>query len=264
MELAEQTYDSYASWRAKQIDDNPERFIRDVMPNAFYPVRKIFAVACKDLRGKRVLELGSGFGDMALWLSHRGAEVSAIELGEGLVEQSKRLAALNNKTIDFRAGDAREPFPFPDQSFDMVCGFGFLHHLEPEPLAKLLAEVRRVLKPGGHAWFHEPIEDSPAFNFLQNLLPLWGNEPRPSILQRQKWREHMAVQDDRPLTTQELREAAKGFSVIDVRSYGLFFRFRTLLGARFDEALDRIDEGIFTVLPFLRRFGQTALIHYVR
>lgn len=264
MTLADQTYDTYADWRAKQIDANPQRFVRDVMPNAFYPVRKVFAEANQSLHGKRVLELGSGFGDMALWLAHRGADVVAIELGPGLVEQSKRLASLNGKSIDFRVGDARDPLPFPDNSMDMVCGFGFLHHLEGEPLRSCLSEVRRVLNVGGHAWFHEPVEDSPAFNFMQNLLPLWGGEPRPSILQRAKWKKFMAEQDDRPLTTKELREAAEGFSIIDLKNYGLTFRFRTLIGPKFDGVFDAIDEGFFTVLPFMRRFGQTALIHYVK
>ena len=264
MALAEQTYDTYAPWRAKQIDDNPQRFVCDAMPNAFYPVRQVFAAACSDLQGKRVLELGSGFGDMAVWLAYRGAEVSAIELGSGLVEQSRRIAALNGKNIDFRVGNACDPLPFADGSLDMVCGFGFLHHLERQPLIDCIAEVRRVLKPGGHAWFHEPIENSPAFNFLQNLVPLWGGEPRPSILQRKKWREFMANQDDRPLTSRELREAARGFSVIEVRNYGLLFRVRTVIGNKYDQALDRIDEGIFAVLPFMRHFGQTALIHYVK
>lgn len=263
MSLAEQTYDTYAPWRAKQIDENPQRFVKDAMPNEFYSVRTVFAAACADLSGKRVLELGSGFGDMALWLSYRGAHVTAIELGPGLVEQSRRLAALNSKDIDFRVGNACDPLPFADGSLDMVCGFGFLHHLEPKPLTDCVAEVHRVLKPGGHAWFCEPIENSPAFNFLQNLLPLWGGEPRPSILQRKKWREYMAVQDDRPLTTRELREAGRGFSAVDVRNYGLLFRFRTLIVGH-DSLFDRVDEGIFAVLPFLRRFGQTALIHYVK
>jgi SAM-dependent methyltransferase len=262
MALAKQTYDSYAAWRAKQIDENPQRFVRDLCPSSFLPVLRDFARAVTDLRGKCALELGSGFGDMAVWLTYRGAEVTALELGPGLVEVSRRVAALNDRAVDFRQGDITQPLPFADESFDLVAGFGILHHLEGEPLKRCVAEVRRVLKPGGQAYFHEPIEDSPAFNFLQNLLPLSGGEPRPSILQRKKWREYMAVQDDRPLTTRELADAGVGFREVDVRGFGLTFRFRRLLGARFDGALDAIDEGIFAVLPFLRRFGQTALIRY--
>jgi SAM-dependent methyltransferase len=258
MELAPQTYDTYAAWRAKQMDENPGRFVRDAFPSDFLGPKQMAQEI--ELSGKAVLELGSGFGDMALWFAKRGARVTAIELGAGLVEVSKRLAKMNAVSIDFRQGDIQNPLPFADQSFDIVAGFGVLHHLEGEPLKRCLAEVSRVLKPGGAAYFHEPIEDSPAFNFLQNLLPLWGGEPRPSILQRKKWREYMAAQDDRPLTTRELKDA--GFGEIQIRRHGLTFRFRTLFGAKYDRLLDGIDEAIFAVLPFMRRFAQTALVRY--
>lgn len=190
MGLAPQTYDTYAGWRAKQIDANPQRFVRDVFPNDFLGPKQM-ARELGDLTGKTVLELGSGFGDMALWFTHRGARVTAIELGQGLVEVSRRLAQLNQVAIDFQVGDIQQRLAFPDASFDVVAGFGILHHLEGEPLKRCLAEVNRVLKVGGVAYFHEPIEDSPAFNFTQNLLPLGGNEPRPSILQRAKWKKFM-------------------------------------------------------------------------
>lgn len=39
---------------------------------------------------------------------------------------------------------------FADESFDLVSALAVLEHIEPEALEKLLAEIRRILKPGGH------------------------------------------------------------------------------------------------------------------
>lgn len=130
----------------------------------------------------------------------RGADVSAIELGPTLVESARKLAALNNATCEFRQGDICAALPYANESFDIVTGLSILHHLEKEPLKHCLTECHRVLKPGGTAWFFEPMENSNVIDFFQNLFPIGGNPPRPSILSRKKWREYLTTLDCRPLT----------------------------------------------------------------
>jgi len=57
---------------------------------------------------------------------------------------------------------------FPDAYFDIVFGTGMLHHLE---LERALAEIRRVLKPGGLMLFVEPQDNNPIGRLVRRLTP---------------------------------------------------------------------------------------------
>lgn len=102
-----------------------------------------------DLDGKRVLDIGCGIGGPAFALARKyGAHVTGIDLEPQLIERAKRRAAtlgLASKT-DFRAVSPG-PFPFADGSFDVVFTSGALTQTEDK--AGIVAECRRVLKPGG-------------------------------------------------------------------------------------------------------------------
>ena len=61
-----------------------------------------------------------------------------------------------------------ERLTYPDNSFDMAVGFAILHHLDI-PLA--LSQLRRVLKPGGRAFFAEPLASNPLIRVYRRLTP---------------------------------------------------------------------------------------------
>jgi SAM-dependent methyltransferase len=105
------------------------------------------------LTGKRVLLLGNGLQARELWFLTRSpaalvfsdlsaTAVRAIRDGHDLGPYGSRAS--------FAAIDAYD-LPFPDETVDIVYGFAFVHHL-PD-LGSFLAEVRRVLAPGGRAVF---------------------------------------------------------------------------------------------------------------
>lgn len=96
-------------------------------------------VAC---RPRRVLEVGGGDG----WLSARmrdelGCEVVFVDQSERMVE----LAA--ERGLDARVGDIQD-LPLPDGSFDTAVAAWMLYHV-PD-VDRALAELSRVLEPGGH------------------------------------------------------------------------------------------------------------------
>ena len=101
-------------------------------------------------RFSRVLELGAGTGFLSINLSLAGcldgAELTVTDISEGMLDVCVENGRRRGVTLVPRAGDA-EALPFPDESFDLVIGHAFLHHL-PDPEAAL-AEARRVLVPGG-------------------------------------------------------------------------------------------------------------------
>jgi ubiquinone/menaquinone biosynthesis C-methylase UbiE len=97
-------------------------------------------------RNTRLLDVATGLGNTAAAAAARGARVSAIDFSSAMVERARRAHA----GIEFREGDALA-LPFPDRSFDaVVCNFGILHFADPD---RALAEMRRVLAPGGRAAF---------------------------------------------------------------------------------------------------------------
>jgi ubiquinone/menaquinone biosynthesis C-methylase UbiE len=104
--------------------------------------------------GQSVLDLASGAGEPALSIARRvgsGGRVTATDLvPEMLAGAARRAADAGLANIDFRTADM-EAMPFGDATFDRVsCRFGIMFTSDP---ARALAEIRRVLRPGGRAGF---------------------------------------------------------------------------------------------------------------
>lgn len=99
-----------------------------------------------DVRGKHVLEVGCGTGRAAWELVTRyGANsVHAIDVDIQVVTGAFR--RYHHPQILFTVADATM-LPFPADTFDVVLGFGLLHHVPDWQAA--VEEVARVLRPGG-------------------------------------------------------------------------------------------------------------------
>ena len=103
--------------------------------------------AIGDPRGLTVLDLGCGTGRHSLWLAAAGANVTAVDFSEGMLDEARQKPGAD--AIQFARHDLHEPLPFGDGEFDVVVSGLVLEHLRE--LDGLFAEVRRVLKPGGRA-----------------------------------------------------------------------------------------------------------------
>lgn len=99
-----------------------------------------------DLQGKDVLEIGCGTGVHARLLAAAGARLTAVDLTPTAVELTRRRLALAGLEADVREADA-EALPFGDASFDFIWSWGVVHHSESTD--RVLAEIARVLRPGG-------------------------------------------------------------------------------------------------------------------
>ncbi len=105
-----------------------------------------------DLTGKSVLDIGCGAGgiDIALATTHGAAYVTGIDVEDSVLTHARALVAA--KGLTDRIGlvkVAPGPLPFPPCTFDVVFSKDSIIHI-PDKQA-LMAEVARVLKPGG--WF---------------------------------------------------------------------------------------------------------------
>jgi len=108
------------------------------------------------LSGKRVLELGCGKAWTTRMLVERfsAAEVVATEVDK--IQHEKNLAITDLPQVRFVYGGA-EDIDAPDAGFDRVIMFKSLHHVPGDRMDDALKEIRRVLRPGGLAYFSEPV-----------------------------------------------------------------------------------------------------------
>ncbi len=99
-------------------------------------------------KGQKILEIGCGAGVDLIQFARAGATVSARDLTENAVKLATANLAREGYSGDIKQGNA-EALDFADDSFDVVYSHGVLHHTVDTE--KSIAEVRRVLKPGGEA-----------------------------------------------------------------------------------------------------------------
>ena len=101
--------------------------------------------------GQRALEVGCGTGVFLEAAATTGADIVALDLSADLLARARARVAATGK-VRLSLGNA-EQMPFRESSFDAVYGSSILHHLN---IDAALAEVHRVLRPGGRIVFAEP------------------------------------------------------------------------------------------------------------
>ena len=91
-------------------------------------------------------DLGCGPGHVTGWLAAHGATATGIDLSAGMIEVARR----EQPGAQFRVGDLLS-LPAADGEFGAVVAFYSIIHLAPGELPGALAEMHRVLRPGGPA-----------------------------------------------------------------------------------------------------------------
>ena len=114
--------------------------------------------------GDSVLDVGCGTGEVTLPAKNRAADgkVYGIDPAPEMITVARRKAARKGLDIDFRVG-VIEALPFPDSSLDVVTSSLMMHHLPEELKVRGLAEIYRVLKPGGRLLIADFMRPTGAF-----------------------------------------------------------------------------------------------------
>ena len=125
--------------------------------NAYYERPATLALA-GDVAGRRILDAGCGSGPLSAALRDRGAVVTGLDSSAGMLGLARRRLG---DDADLHLADLGRPLPFPDGAFDDVVASLVLHYLEDWTAP--LAELRRVLRPGGRliASVDHPLQGHP-------------------------------------------------------------------------------------------------------
>ncbi|HEX5281770.1 MAG TPA: class I SAM-dependent methyltransferase [Micropepsaceae bacterium] len=145
-----------ARWYAKNTASNLDGFRREAA-----------ALAAKLPAGAAVLEVAPGPGYLAIELAKRGNfRIAAVDYSHTFIAICRENARAAGVEIDFRQGDAAH-LPFPDQQFDfIICRAAFKNFGDP---AGALAEMHRVLKPGGTALIEDMRKDAKAAEIAREV-----------------------------------------------------------------------------------------------
>ncbi|MCX4437388.1 class I SAM-dependent DNA methyltransferase [Streptomyces mirabilis] len=128
-------YDSFAEAYAAETENN--------LVNAYYARPAMLALA-GDVAGRRILDAGCGSGPLSAALRDRGAVVTGIDASAGMLALARRRLG---DDVALHVVDLSDRLPFDDDAFDDVVASLVLHYLED--WGPTLAELRRVLRPGG-------------------------------------------------------------------------------------------------------------------
>jgi len=164
-----------------------------------------------EYRDKDVLEIGCGIGCDGLQFARNGAHYVGVDLtpnGAGITKERLDVYGIPGTTRVVNA----ESLPFDDASFDHIYSWGVIHH-SPQT-ETIVAEMRRVLRPGGTACVM--IYNRTSINYYVEIMflrKIFRTLLRPSFMprllatilrfDRAKLERHRAILRDRPRMTKQ-------------------------------------------------------------
>lgn len=178
-----------------------------------------------DWAGRDVLDIGCAGGFMAEELVKKGAKLTGIDPAEQAIEAARARADHMGQDIRYDVG-VGEHLPYPDASFDIVVCVDVLEHVQD--LDKVLAEVARVLRPGG-LFLYDTINRNP----IARLVTITMAEDVLRILPKGTHDPDMFIKPDTLRT--------------DLRAAGLTPKSQTGLGPRW---INKRGDFVFGPLPF--------------
>jgi ubiquinone/menaquinone biosynthesis C-methylase UbiE len=199
--------------------------------------------------GQKLLDFGCGPGEFSLLYTKIGYEISGFDLSENNIVIARGRAEKYNFSdrAHFSVGIAEE-LNYPSDHFDVIVGVDILHHVD---IARAIPECARVLKKGGIAIFHEPVQ-VPAFErFRESRIGL-------RLAPKHKSYELHQTDDERKLTADELECVKQLGAEVSMKRFHLTSRLSRFIknknGGR-PAAFEKLDERLTRSMPFLNHYG---------
>jgi SAM-dependent methyltransferase len=188
---------------------------------------------------RMVLECGCGVRSDAFMLSGVSRSVTSFDVSSvAIAREHERARTLGLRNASFLIMDGQQ-LAFRNESFDVICGRGILHHLD---IHRSFSELARALNPDGAALFAEPLGHNPLINLYRRMTP------------------RLRTVDEHPLRLADLDSAGNYFDEVEVRYFHLSslaaIPFRNLFFfPRLLKLCDLFDQFLFRFFPWSRRFA---------
>lgn len=236
--------------------------VDDYFEVATAPENRFIISKLGDIRGKKILELGCGAGEASVYFAKKGAQVTATDLSQGMLDVTMRLAAIHGTEVQTVKTPAA-PLPFADESFDIIYAANLLHHVDIEVTLK---ECRRVLKQGGRFCSWDPLAHNPVINIYRKMAM------------------GVRTEDEHPIRMKQLKFFRNNFSKLEMSTTWLFTLWiflRFYLIERVDPnkerywkkiiddhkrlerlyfRLEKMDKSFLRVFPFMKRYCWNLVI----
>ncbi len=188
-----------------------------------------------DVRKKRILDLGCGLGEAAVYFAKQGGIVTACDLSLGMLKKVSQVAALHGVEVTLYQSPA-ESTGLTSDAFDIVYAGNLLHHVDTK---QVLDEMHRVLKPSGLFVSWDPLAHNPIINVYRRMAS------------------SVRTVDEHPLCLEELALFRRRFSRVQWKCFWLctlavFLRFYFL--ERISPSKERYWKKILTDASRLKVF----------
>ena len=194
-------------------------------------------------RGKEILDFGCGIGGMSRKVYELGPKrIVGIDISDEAIKLAISKAEELNLKIEYKIENC-EKLNLPLESFDIVYGFGILHHLN---LLESINEITKVLKKKGSIIFVEPLGTNPIINLYRVLTP------------------KSRSQDEHPFMFKDLDLIKNHFKFTKINYYGfltiIFFLFyKNPEKSIIYNFLSQVDNFIFKI-KYLRFLAWSVMI----
>jgi SAM-dependent methyltransferase len=247
--------DEWLAWDSARL-----RSALDSPAHPFWERRRLYAAALAALQGERlrdrvVLDYGCGTGDWGVLMAGEGARVTLLDLSPVAVEVGLARARASGVAdrVSGVARDASDLSCFPDGAFDLVFACAALHHTLKYPGA--VAELVRVIRPGGTLVLAETLGNNPLLNLARRLRARIAREP-------------VEQGEGELLSDPELETLRRAFATVEVRPLNLLAMAKRLFRGRYRSrpvrvaiaALEGADRLLLAALPLLRRYCGEAVV----
>jgi len=219
------------------------------------PEMRAIRRALGDIRGKTLLDVGCGLGEARVYFALEGANVTATDLSQGMLDATQKLADVNKVTLKTHKSDAESLRFSEDQKFDVIYVGNLFHHVDVE---KTIALLTPHIAPGGVMVSWDPLAYNPIINVYRKMAM------------------GVRTEDEHPLTVKDIKAFSKYFSKVESQYFWFttlsIFIIMALIQRRnpnqerfwkkvVEESdrwawlyrpLEKLDQMILSVFPFLR------------
>jgi len=151
------------------IKDQMERIYRDIPLDAIPwnrttpPEILVTAVTANISKACKVIEMGCGAGNYAIYFSKLGYDCAGLDISENAIRIARNLSLTAGAKCKFFVADVTGDLSECNSTFDFVYDWELLHHIFPEDREKYIDNVDRLLNPNGRYLSVCFSEDSPQF-----------------------------------------------------------------------------------------------------